>query len=303
MKRGLTNVYVRTDPDFSTLIMESTAPLSHTVRKSSHNIYELILDGELIMAKDTISIYDGLINTVRVEQQDEKPMVSVSLQHPASYRLKRTRGIPDRLEICFDRGYIKKVMKDRLIVIDPGHGGGDTGRRGYINLLEKNVVMHIASFLKSKIIGTGARAVLTREKDISLGLKDRLEVAGLLEADLWISIHTRWVRNKDACGAGGSYHSKPGELLAGLILEELYKKLKLENRGIKEESLTGVVDAIGSMASIPFVTIEVCTISNPVEEGWLRSPVFKERTAQAITNGIVRYYDSNRHERDKNIFR
>lgn len=69
--------------------------------------------------------------------------------------------------------------------------------RGYINLLEKNVVMHIADFfLKSKIIVTGGRAVLSKEKDISLSLADRLKVADLLEADIWISIHTRWTKTK-----------------------------------------------------------------------------------------------------------
>ncbi|MDN5311576.1 N-acetylmuramoyl-L-alanine amidase [Thermoanaerobacteraceae bacterium SP2] len=303
MKRGLTNVYVKTDADFSTMIMESTMPLSHALRRSARNVYEFSLDGGLIMAPDTINIYDGLINTVKVAEQNGGTLVSVALQYPSSYRLKQIRGIPDRLEICFDRAYIKNVMRDKLVIIDSGHGGGDIGRRGYINLLEKNVVMHISGFMKSKIINTGARAVLTREKDISMGLKDRLEVAGLLEADLWISIHTRWDRVKNSCGAAALYHSKPGELLCRFILEELGKKLKLENKGVHEESFSKGFDAIGTTANIPFVTIEVCTISNPVEEGWLRSPVFKERTAQAITNGIVRYYDSNRHERDKNIFR
>lgn len=303
MKRGLTNLYVRTGSDFSTMILESTAPLSHTVKKLSRHIYEVLLNGELIMAQDTINIYDGLINTIKVSEKNGAGQVSTVLQYPSSCRLKRVRGIPDRLEIYFDRAFVKEIMKDKMIVIDPGHGGGDSGRRGYINLLEKNVVMHIADFLKSKIIATGGRAVLTREKDISLSLVDRLQAAELLEADIWISIHTRWDRDKSKCGAGALYHSKQGELLCRYILEEIGKKLKLENTGVYEESLSERFDFIGTKANIPFVTIEVCTISNPVEEGWLRSPVFKERAAQAIINGIARYFDSCRYEEYKNIFR
>jgi len=294
MQRGLTNLYVKTNPDFSTIIMESTAPLSHTVKRLSRNVYEFLLDGELIMAQDTINIYDGLINTVEVAQNNGGLRVSTVLQYPSSYRLKHVRGIPDRLEICFDRAYIKNIMKGKLIVLDPGHGGGDTGRRGYINLVEKNVVMHIAGLLKSKIIEIGAEAVLTRERDISLGLKDRLAAAALLEADIWISIHTRWDRDKSVCGSGALYHSKSGRPLGMFILEELGKKLRLENKGIIEEIFSEELAANSIMHDIPSVTIEVCTISNPVEEGWLRSPVFKERAAQSVVNGLVRYFDNCR---------
>jgi len=292
MQRGLTNIYVKTDPDFSTIVMESTAPLSHTVKRLSHNVYEFLLDGELIMAQDTINIYDGLIKTVEVEKKNGGLRVLTVLQYPSSYRSKHARGFPDRLEICFDRAYIKNVMKGKLIVIDPGHGGGDSGRRGYINLVEKNVVMHIAGFLKSKIVETGADAVLTRERDICMGLNDRLEVAGLLGADAWISIHARWDRDKSACGSEALYHSGSGGPLGRFILEELGRKLGLESKGVIEEIFSEGLADDKIMHDIPLVTIEVCTISNPVEEGWLRSPVFKERAARSMLNGLVRYFDS-----------
>lgn len=304
MKKGLTNLYVRTGSDFSTIALESTAPLSHVVSRLSRLNYEVLLDGELIMAPDTINIYDGIINTINVSQKNGDAQVSILLQHPSSCRLKQVRGIPDRLEINFDRAFLKEIMKDKMIVIDPGHGGADSGCRGYINLLEKNVVMHIADYLKSKIIDAGGRAVLTREKDISVSLIDRLQVARLLEADIWISIHTRWDRDKSKCGARALYHTGKGELLCKYILEEIGKKLKLENNGICEESFSKWAGFFETKEdNIPFVSIEVCTISNPVEEGWLRSPVFKERAAQAIINGIARYFDSCLYEEYKNIYR
>lgn len=292
MQKGLTNIYVKTDPDFSTIVIESTAPLSYTVRKLSRNVYEFLLDGELIMAQDTINIYDGLINTVEVKKKNGGLRVSAVLQYPSSYRSKQTPDFPNRLEICFDRAYIKDVMKGKLIVIDPGHGGGDSGRRGYINLMEKDVVMHIAGFLKPKIAETGAAAVLTRERDVCMDLKDRLAAATLLEADAWISIHTRWDRDKSACGSKALYHSKSGEALGRFIIEELGRKLRLENKGIIEENFSERSDAYKIMHDIPLVTVEVCTISNPVEEGWLRSSVFKERAALSVLNGLVRYFDS-----------
>lgn len=296
MKRGLTNIYVKTCTDFSILAMESTGQLSCTARRFSDNFYEFRLDGDLIMAPDILNIYDGLINTIKVARYEIGATVSASLQYPSAYYIKRIHGIPERLEVYFDRSHIKNVVEDKLVIIDPGHGGGDAGKKGYINLLEKNVVKHIAGFLKEKLILSGARAVLSREKDISMSLKDRLQMADMLQADLWVSIHTHWDKDKQVCGTMAFYHNDVGESACKIILEELDKKLKLASLGIRKEEFNENVSRIYLKEKIPFVTIEVCTISNPVEEGWLRSSVFKERVAQAIANGIVRYFESQKYK-------
>jgi N-acetylmuramoyl-L-alanine amidase len=77
-----------------------------------------------------------------------------------------------------------------VVVIDPGHGGIDTGTRGPGGELEKNLVLEFASMLRDKLEKTGKyRAVLTRTDDTFVELAERVRFARLRQAQLFISIH------------------------------------------------------------------------------------------------------------------
>lgn len=76
------------------------------------------------------------------------------------------------------------------VVIDPGHGGKDPGAIGVYGLQEKNIVLHLAQMLQQRLNKTsGFHAVLTRNGDYYLGLRERLNVARLNHPDLFIAIH------------------------------------------------------------------------------------------------------------------
>lgn len=288
MKSALTNIYVKSG-DCSTLVIESTGPVGYVINKIERNTYEIVIDGKLIMAPDEINVHDGLIDTITVSEKNGKSIVATHLEYPSLYKVEKVSGIPERLAISFDWLYIKSLLKNKIIVIDPGHGGKDKGHRGYINLLEKDVVLHIAQYLKEKLNLLGASSILTREKDIALSLKDRVQIASLLEADLFISLHTHWDKDKSICGCRGTYIGQQSHILCKDIIEELGKKLRLNNIGIYEENNYKDIFKGNYINQIPYVNISICTISNPVEEGWLRSPVFKERTAQSVMNGITKF--------------
>lgn len=294
MKPSITNVYVTTS-DCSILVVESTNPFGYTISGISQYKFKLIADCRLIMAPDTIRVFDGLVNTVTITEKGDKVSISADFEHPTSYEIKLQRGIPERLEISFDRSFIKNRIKDKVIIIDPGHGGKEVGQRGYINLLEKNVVLDIAGYLKQRLNLYGAYAVMTREKDVTMKLKDRIQTAALLEADIFIGIHTNWDLDKNVNGAKGTYQGEKSQILCETIIRELGKKLKLKNLGISEDNNVNEILQSQYIKGIPYVNIEVCTISNPVEEGWLRSPVFKERVAVAIMNGIIKHIVNSVH--------
>jgi len=83
-----------------------------------------------------------------------------------------------------------KVLRDVVIVLDPGHGGKDPGALGARKSQEKRVVLEIAKRLKKLIDRQpGMRAVLTRDGDYYVGLRERLNIARKHEADVFISIH------------------------------------------------------------------------------------------------------------------
>jgi len=293
MRQGITNVYITTTAQFSALVIESLKHLNYSINKINENYYEIILDSYLIMSPDTIYVFDGLVNSIKVAENQGRSIISVWLEYPCTYQLKEDRSLPERLIVLFNRTILKNLLKHKVIVIDPGHGGKDLGHRGYINLLEKNVVMDVAEYLKRDLLLYGAHSVKTREKDISLSMKDRINTAILLEADMFISIHTNWDRCNAIGGAKGIYWGRRGKKLCESILREIEKRPRLKNLGVNQGINLFQILGHPYVNDIPFVKIEICTISNPVEEGWLRSPVFKKRLADAIRNGIANFLFQN----------
>ena len=96
-------------------------------------------------------------------------------------------------------------LKVKTIVIDPGHGGHDTGALGPTGLQEKDVNLKIAKALKSKIERDGnkigiTRVFLTRDDDRFIPLEERTAIAKKLNTDLFVSIHCNAARNKNAYG-------------------------------------------------------------------------------------------------------
>jgi N-acetylmuramoyl-L-alanine amidase len=88
------------------------------------------------------------------------------------------------------------------IVIDPGHGGIDTGAEGPTGTLEKTITLAFALELKKKLDDTGKYDVfLTRDRDLFLRLDERVRIARQQAADLFVSIHADSIRFKDFRGA------------------------------------------------------------------------------------------------------
>lgn len=89
----------------------------------------------------------------------------------------------------------------RRIVIDPGHGGEDSGAVGYSGLKEKDVALRLGRFLKDLIEQRlRVKAYLTRDKDVYLNLEERASIANQREGDLFISLHCNAAKSRDIAG-------------------------------------------------------------------------------------------------------
>jgi N-acetylmuramoyl-L-alanine amidase len=100
---------------------------------------------------------------------------------------KRLEGIATR----------KKRDRVRIVAIDAGHGGEDRGARGPRGVVEKSVTLAIASALADELNHiSGVRAVLTRDGDYFIPLRDRYHLAEKMKADLFISIHANSSRRR-----------------------------------------------------------------------------------------------------------
>jgi len=90
----------------------------------------------------------------------------------------------------------------KTIVIDPGHGGNESGAKGIYGTLEKDITLAVSKKLKEEIErGLKYRVVLTREADVSVPLERRAAIANNNKADLFLSIHLNGSRRVNASGS------------------------------------------------------------------------------------------------------
>jgi N-acetylmuramoyl-L-alanine amidase len=96
----------------------------------------------------------------------------------------------------------ERINRLTVVAIDPGHGGEDPGAVGPTGLKEKDVVLQVALQLRDKLNAKpGMRAMLTRDADFFVPLKDRVAKARRVQADLFVSIHADAFLNREARGA------------------------------------------------------------------------------------------------------
>ena len=98
---------------------------------------------------------------------------------------------------------LKKPAKKKkpVIVLDPGHGGRDPGAVGISGVYEKNITLKAAKELKKKLVQTGRYKVfLTRERDVSVSLRQRVKKARAVKGDLFISLHADSIKKRNVRG-------------------------------------------------------------------------------------------------------
>lgn len=119
------------------------------------------------------------------------------VRNVASHRQRRTFKNQQRTQ----QAESQKSGGKRVVVLDPGHGGIDTGAIGRNGSKEKHVVLAIAKNVRSILRNHGIDARLTRSGDTFIPLYDRVEIAHKHGADLFMSIHADGFTNPKAAGA------------------------------------------------------------------------------------------------------
>ena len=125
----------------------------------------------------------------------------------------------------------------KRIMIDPGHGGGDPGAiNKNLNVSEKTINLMYATkiynYLKENYV---VEPYLTRNSDVALTLKDRVDKSNRLMVDRFISIHCNSYSNDEANGMEiWVYDKNTNENFANDIITQMNKNVKLKSRGVKE---------------------------------------------------------------------
>jgi N-acetylmuramoyl-L-alanine amidase len=230
-----------------------------------------------------------------------------------------------------DRSLIRALgLKIGKIVIDPGHGGHDTGTIGPDGLQEKDLVLEVGRRL-GKLLQTrlGAEVVYTRKNDTFIPLETRTAIANKERADLFISIHANSSQDPDARGVETYYlnfTSSPEALEVAARenavseksiyeLQDLVKKIALKEK--IEESREFASDVQQSLhsglaakspairnrgvkkapfivligANMPSILAEISFVSNPTDEHRLETSEYRQRIAESLYRGIAKYVD------------
>lgn len=201
------------------------------------------------------------------------------------------------------RGYIQTMNVpsiQKVIVIDPGHGGNDPGAVSKSGIKEKDVNLKIALYLREYLEQSGSIVILTRDKDIALyqgnvrnkkreDLKNRKNIVRQSNGDLFISIHLNSFPQAQYYGAQ-TFFSKDnphGKIAAQLIQEELRNTL---DSGNQRTSLPKDDVYIINDLPIPAVLVECGFLSNAEEAKLLNESKYQRRLAWAIYTGIQRFF-------------
>jgi N-acetylmuramoyl-L-alanine amidase len=219
------------------------------------------------------------------------------------------------------------------VVLDPGHGGPDTGAASSEGLLEKDLTLSLAKKAAALLEKEGIRVILTRSSDLQVPLIQRTAIANYNRADLLLSVHFNASPVPSARGTETYYMSRQATDLwstqlaakenaegleaappaAGgldLVLWEMAQTSALvESAAFAEtvqqefNALLGTNDrgvrqapfAVLEGAQMPAVLVEVAFLSNPAEAKRLADPSFHDQVASTLVQSILHF--KARHER------
>ncbi len=192
------------------------------------------------------------------------------------------------------------------VVLDPGHGGDDTGAIGRRRVYEKKVVLDIADRVRDKLRASGVNVRLTRDSDIGMSLASRPAKAREWKADLFVSIHVNAAHNSRAHGietyimpaagysstAGnvnknsfsGNRHDRANLLLAYYVQKEMLASTLCADRGVRRARFDVLKDA-----PCPAVLVECGFVSNKGEEEKMLTRSYRDSVASGIATGIMEY--------------
>lgn len=188
-------------------------------------------------------------------------------------------------------------IKDKIITLDPGHGGSDPGAIGASGLKEKQITLEISMRVKELLEKEGAKVFMTRttDKDVyapnasdRAELQARVNVAEKHNSDLFLSLHINSSVNKSVGGFSSYYYPKTDNDLkiAKAIQDKFAKNFGVDNLGVRQANFYVV-----KRCSMPATLLEMCFISNPKEEKLMKSKWFQKKTARLIVEGVKNYFD------------
>jgi N-acetylmuramoyl-L-alanine amidase len=182
-------------------------------------------------------------------------------------------------------GGVNQYLRNKTIVLDPGHGGNDSGAIGARGTFEKNVTLRTSRLVYEKLNAAGANVIMTRNSDTYVGLPSRVSMSHYQNADAFISVHYDSIRDSSVNGITSYYYKNSDVALASSLQSEIIKYTRMKNRGYRQESYQVLRNN-----RQPSTLLELGYLSNVSEEIKINSAGFQENVSNGIYYGLAQYF-------------
>ena len=179
-------------------------------------------------------------------------------------------------------------LKNKVIVVDAGHGGKDSGAISG-KMYEKEPALKMALLLQKNLEDKGAKVIMTRSDDTFVSLQDRVSISNFENADLFVSIHLNSSEKSNINGIETHWYKADSQDLAKYVHNEMIKNIEANDRGLFK-SMFYVINH----TSAPAILVETGFISNKQERDELFGDERQKITAKSIADGIVEYFSKKR---------
>ncbi|MBW4447288.1 MAG: N-acetylmuramoyl-L-alanine amidase [Spirirestis rafaelensis WJT71-NPBG6] len=179
-----------------------------------------------------------------------------------------------------------RIPSGRVVVmIDPGHGGKDSGAVGIGGLQEKNIILPISQKLAQILQQNGVQVILTRKSDYFVSLQGRVDLAERANADVFVSIHTNsaGLQRPDVSGLE-TYYYDSGLGLARIVHNSILRSVNVRDRGVRRARFY-----VLRKSSMPSILVEAGYMTGREDIAKLRNPQYQNQMAEAIARGVLEY--------------
>ena len=190
---------------------------------------------------------------------------------------------------------VSQPLEGVSILLDPGHGGNELGARGPNGYPEKDVNLVVSKLLQQELLNRGATVYMTRETDIDVSLRARMDMIAEVKPTLALSIHYNALPDSgDAINTAGVgmfwYHAQAHDL-AIFMQEYLVERLNRPDYGVFWNNL-----ALTRPHAAPTILLELGFMINPVEFEWITNSAEQQKLASTLADGIVAWLRSKEAE-------
>ena len=175
-----------------------------------------------------------------------------------------------------------------VVIIDPGHGGKDSGAIGIGGVLEKDVILPISKRITEVLERNGIQVIMTRDSDYFVTLPGRVTMAEQANADVFVSIHANSAgANRPEVSGLETYHYDSGLRLAQIVHSKILQSLNVRDRKVRKARFY-----VLRKTSMPAILVETGFLTGRDDVAKLRTSAYQNQMADAIAQGILQYLKS-----------